>query len=32
MRVAPLMSGTQGEEAHQAYKEEDASYIRHFGY
>ena len=29
MRVAPLLSGTQGVEAHQAYKEEDGKIIRH---
>lgn len=29
MRVTPLMSGTKGEEAHQAYKEEDGSHRIH---
>ena len=30
MEVVALMSGAQGEEAHQAYKEGDGSHRRHF--
>ena len=32
MEVVALMSGAQGEEAHQAYKEGDGSHRRHVFY
>ena len=32
MRVASLMSGTQGEEAHQSYMEGDGNHRRNFDY
>ena len=32
MRIASSMSGTKGEEAHQAYKEGDGSHRGHFNY
>ena len=32
MRMESLMSGTKGEEAHQAYKKGDGSHRRHYEY
>ena len=32
MRVAYLMSGTKGDEAHKKYKEGDGNHRRHFDY